>query len=397
MGFDEKKGYVPIPPDMNPHRDAMREKYLGIKSSPSPVKVEGKKQEVTSEIFVSHAVKDKVIANSFVDIILDQGLSVHINQIFCVSTDGAKIKSGEDWRNSIKEHILSAKIIFMLISPNFKESEVCLNEMGAAWVTNAVVIPLIIDPINYKTVGVIQEPTQIEKLLDEKSLDRIKDIVQEKLSIPPALIKSDRWTAKKTEFLLGLKKHLESSPFDIPVDRSAFQQLQKDKENLEKTVEGLINEKSELDILIKELVQAKDKSEVAIILKKNNPSTQYQEFDELCSAATKLLNKQPPIINGIIFKDFSKKEIKIGFERLREDIDDAIANDFIDEDLDVKWHDTKEMQKIYDSLLDLDKFLTQHELKKEFFESFEDDYDVPLDLRNKGFWEKVLGVTILFN
>ena len=114
-----------------------------------------KHREMSRKIFISHAIKDKEIADAFVDVILHGALSVSIDEIFCVSTDGTKIKSGDDWRNSIRENIFSAKINFLLISPNYKESEVCMNEMGAAWMTDAIVLPLIIDPINYKTVGVI--------------------------------------------------------------------------------------------------------------------------------------------------------------------------------------------------------------------------------------------------
>ena len=397
MPFNNEKGYVELPPNMNPNYEATMEKYSGINKAPEQSTGTEKKQEMKIEIFVSHAVKDKEIADAFVDVILCGGLTVHVTQIFCVSTDGTKIKSGDDWRNSIKESIHSSKIIFMLISPNFKESEVCLNEMGAAWVSDATVVPLIIDPITYGTVGVIYQPTQIEKLLEEKSLDRIRDIVQEKLNISSSHIRSDRWTSKKTEFLIRVKKHLESTPFELPIDRDAFKKIVTANQVLEKTVESLIQEKTDLENLLREVEKTKDRTELAGVKKKLKPSTQYQEFEELCSNITKLLNKQAPVINGILFKDFSKKEIKIGFERFRGDIDEAVANDFIDEDLDVKWSDTKEMQKIYDSLSELEKFLSQHDLKKDFFESFEEDYDVPIDLRNKSFWEKVLGVSILFN
>ena len=173
-------------------------------------------------IFISHAIKDKEIVNAFVDLILLGALSVPLDQIFCVSTDGTKIKSGSDWRDSIKESLTNVKINFLIITANYKESEVCLNEMGAAWITNALVLPLIVEPINYKTVGVIQEPNQIEKLLDESSLDRIKDIIQDVLTIPSSLIRTDRWTVKKREFLSSVKRHLAANPFQLPMDRDAF-------------------------------------------------------------------------------------------------------------------------------------------------------------------------------
>lgn len=165
------------------------------------------------KIFVSHASKDEAIAKAFVDLILHGSLSVPINEIYCISADGTKIKSGDDWRTSIKSAIREVKINFLLITSNYKNSEVCLNEMGAAWVSDAKVIPLIIDPITYKTVGIIQETNQIEKLLDEMSLDRIKDVIQEELHIDNLQLRSDRWTAKKKEFLERVNHYLETNPF----------------------------------------------------------------------------------------------------------------------------------------------------------------------------------------
>lgn len=346
-------------------------------------------------IFISHATKDKEIIDAFVDIILHGALSVPIDKIFCVSTDGTKIKSGADWRDSINESLLSAKVNFLLITPNYKESEVCLNEMGAAWVTSATVLPLIIDPINYKTVGVIQEPNQIEKLLDEKSLDRIKDIVQEKLEIPTALIKSDRWTAKKKEFIIRVKKHLHATPFEIPMDRDTFNDLIKEKADLEATVNSLIEEKSELQSLVSELKKAKDKTEVAAIIKKKNPSSQFEDFEELCNIVKKRLAQNDSIINGIIFKSYSRKEVTIKWEGNRDEIDEALANDFIDEDLDVKWETTKEMRKIREALDEVSKFL-ENNLKDDFYDSYDENFDAPMEISNKKFWEEVFEATISF-
>jgi hypothetical protein len=347
-------------------------------------------------VFVSHATKDKEIIDAFVDIILVGGLSVPIDEIFCVSTDGTKIKSGADWRNSINESLLSAKINFLIITPNYKESEVCLNEMGAAWVTDAEILPLIVEPINYKTVGVIQEPTQIEKLLDEKSLDRIRDIVQEKLEIPTTKIKSDRWTAKKIEFLHTVKKYLENASFQIPMDRDAFNGLIKEKGALEKTVTNLIKEKEELKTLVNELKKAKDKDEVAVVLKKRNPSTQFKDFQELCKTVKQKLIQNDAIINGIIFKSYSGKELTIKWQNNKDKIDEALANDFIDEDLNVKWEATREMKEIKGALAELATFLAKN-LKDEFHDSFEEHFDAPIDINNKKFWEEVLKIPISFN
>jgi len=356
-------------------------------------KVKEEKAKEGKTIFISHAIKDKDIIEAFVDLILHGALSVQIDKIFCISTDGTKIKSGSDWRNSIKENLLNAKINFLFITPNYKESEVCLNEMGAAWVTSATVLPLIVDPINYKTVGIIQEPNQIEKLLDEKSLDRIKDIVQEKLEIPSTLIKSERWTAKKKEFLVRVKKHLANNSFEVPMDRNAFTSLLKEKDDLDKTVENLIEEKKDLESLIKDLKKTKDKTEVTAIIKSRKPSSEFQEFEELCSVVMDQLATNNSIINGIIYKTYSGKKLDIQWQGNESELDEALANDFITEGLEADWHTTKKMRNIKKALDKVSEYI-EGDLNDDFFESFDQTYDSPMEMGNKSFWEEVFEASI---
>lgn len=357
--------------------------------------IEYQHEKVGKTVFISHASRDKEIVDAFIDLILHGALSVPIDEIFCVSTDGTKIESGADWRDSINESLLSAKVNFLIITPNYKESEVCLNEMGAAWVTSATVLPLIVEPISYKTVGIIQEPNQIEKLLDEKSLDRIKDIIQEKLDISPALIKSDRWTVKKKEFLIRLTKYIDSNPFQIPMDREGFDKLLKEKFDLENTVDNLIQEKSELEDLIKQLKSAKDNKEVSEIIKNRKPSSQFQEFIESCQIVKKQLNKNSSIINGIIFKSYTGKELTIKWEGNNGEIDEAYANDLIDDELNVRWEETTEMRKMKNAIDKVREFLDK-DLDDDFIELFEKNFKAPMSIGNKMFWEELFDAEISF-
>ncbi len=385
MSFNIEKGYVPIPDNKNSKR----------RTSANQGPDTNRFKDMGKKIFISHSGKDKDIAEAFVDLILHGGLSVPINEIFCTSTEGTKIKSGDDWRKSIKNNIGSAKINFLIISPNYKESEVCLNEMGAAWMTDSIVLPLIVPPINLKTVGVIQEPNQIEKLLDESSLDRIKDIVQAQIDIDNSLIKSDRWTSKKKEFIIRINSHLRTNPFEIPMDRDSFETLNKEKVDLEKTIEIIVEEKLELANLVEQLKLAKDKNEVSAIIGKRKKSTKFDEFQTLCNNVKDLLSNQDSIINGVIFKSYSGKEVKIGWEGNRDELDEALANDYIDEDLDIKWDATKEMRKIYKALQNVSSFINS-DLDEGFDKQYEENYGCPFDISNKKFWEDAFEADIRF-
>lgn len=270
-----------------------------------------------------------------------------------------------------------------------------MNEMGAAWVTGAKVLPLIVEPINYKTVGVIQEPNQIEKLLDENSLDRIRDIVQEELEIPAGQIKSDRWTVKKREFLSRAKKYLLTNPFSTPMDRVAFEKLEKDNNELNQTIDSLIEEKAALENLIEDLKKAKDKDEVKEIVKQHKPNSDFEDFEAAVEKTKKQLSKFSGIVRGIIFKEYTGKDIKINWENYREDIDEAVAEDYITDELDADWDTTPEMQEIYKSLNEISEILARR-LEDTFYEQFKEEYKAPLKLDNKTFWEKVFFVSVLF-
>lgn len=348
------------------------------------------------QIFISHSGKDEQIIRDFVDLILNGGMNIPSNKIFCTSLEGMKIVSGDDWRNSILDSLKSAKINLLIITPNYKESEVCMNEMGAAWISDGKVIPLIVEPINYKTVGVIQEPIQIEKLLNETSLDNIKDELQKHLEIPSESIPSARWTVKKKEFLIKVKDYLKQNPFDKPLDKKEFDSIVKDKADLETTITSLISEKNDLEKLVEKLKDAKDKSEVKEILIEHSDNSEYEEFKFLSQSVSDLFSDFHPIINGIIFKTYSRKYLDIKTFAYTEYIDDALAYDFINDELNADFNTTLKMRKINSALEKLQSFM-ESALSEEFYNQYDNAYDEPFALDNRSFWEEVLGINIFLS
>ncbi|MCH7972406.1 MAG: toll/interleukin-1 receptor domain-containing protein, partial [Bacteroidetes bacterium] len=140
--------------------------------------------ESKKRIFISHSNLDEKITNDFVNKILQNGLGINpIKDVFCTSVEGLKIRSGEDFRKNIKQNIISTDIVILLISVNYKKSEICLNEMGACWVLGKRVIPIIIPPINYKTVGAITEPLQCLNLLTDSGINQLCDELIEDMKI----------------------------------------------------------------------------------------------------------------------------------------------------------------------------------------------------------------------
>ncbi len=128
----------------------------------------------SGKIFISHSNKDKVLVQKFIDHVLMLGLGIKREEIFCTSLDGMGIKSGEDFKKAIYTELEGAKAVFQIITKNYKSSEVCLNEMGAAWLMKSTVIPLVAPPFNYD-IGFIHASTQQLRLQEKNDLLKLYD------------------------------------------------------------------------------------------------------------------------------------------------------------------------------------------------------------------------------
>ncbi len=127
------------------------------------------------KIFISHSSKDLFIVESFVEIILRLGLNIHTERIFCSSMEGHGVQSGEYIPDRLKEEIKKSIIAFLFISKNYKSSEICLNELGAAWVSleKTNVIPILLPGTDFKELGFLDVGRYGVKLYEKAGLTRL--------------------------------------------------------------------------------------------------------------------------------------------------------------------------------------------------------------------------------
>ncbi len=139
------------------------------------------------KIFISHSSKDIEIIEGFVNKILGNGLGFDIEEskqdIYFTSIEELGIKTGLDFRKSIKDHLLNANIVLLFLSENYRSSEICLNEMGASWAYEKTIFPLIIPPMNFKSVGMLMGINECVKLDDENRLLKVCDELNEKFQL----------------------------------------------------------------------------------------------------------------------------------------------------------------------------------------------------------------------
>ena len=88
-----------------------------------------------NKIFVSHSSKDIPLVKLFVEQILKLGIGIPSERIFCTSMEGHGVKSGEYIPDRLRDEIRKSCLAILFVSKNYKTSEICLNEMGAAWAT----------------------------------------------------------------------------------------------------------------------------------------------------------------------------------------------------------------------------------------------------------------------
>lgn len=347
------------------------------------------------EVFISHSKKDEEIARCFVDDILIGCLDFHHSEIYCTSIDGMKPKSGEDWRNSIKEALETSKVIILIITPNYKSSEICLNEMGAAWMTGKPIIPLIVEPITYKTVGILQEVKQIEKLNDQTSLDRVKDIIESIFGDIKEKAKSDRWTKKKQEFLTKLEVYLEDNEFDPPVTVDIVQGLNDEVKTLKVNNKDNIREIKRLEKAVVEFTKLKDAEDVKEVKKQLGFTNEKDEFENLLERLSTALKKFHPSIITFIYNTYAGKKLIVDFQTYEHKIEEALSRDYLNDDYEAKWYDTPEMEEVYNALLELDDFLTK--VKVEVLSEIEAEYGCNIKLTNLTFWEEVINIDLKYD
>lgn len=155
-------------------------------------------QPTLKKIFISHASKDSEIVNVFIDKILNLGLNIDPNDIAYTSRTETGVTNGDSIVQYIKDNISNCDFVFFIISENYRNSEVCLNEMGAAWATNRTIKILLLPDVGFESIGWLYGVTKGDKINESDALDAIYDDFSEKYN---SKIKLTSWNRNKSEFI----------------------------------------------------------------------------------------------------------------------------------------------------------------------------------------------------
>ena len=149
-------------------------------------------------IFISHASKDNELIGKFVDLIFLLGMGIDSEIIAYTSREDTGVPAGESIPQFIQDNIACADIVLLMISDNYKSSEVCLNEMGAAWALNKHIIQILLPNTSFDKLGWLCSLDKALKIDDANSLDGLCEVFTDKLDIG---IKLSAWSRNKATFL----------------------------------------------------------------------------------------------------------------------------------------------------------------------------------------------------
>lgn len=128
-----------------------------------------------AKVFISHSSKDKDVVLLFKESILKVGIGLSDDDIFCTLSPETGVPVGENIPECIKKNLRGCDCTFLMISENYKGSEVCLNEMGAAIVLGKKVVPMILYNYGFDKVGWLIDRDLCARIDDSERLDEIRD------------------------------------------------------------------------------------------------------------------------------------------------------------------------------------------------------------------------------
>ncbi len=111
------------------------------------------------------------------------------------------IKNGEDIRHHIQTNIRLADFSFLLISKNYKASEICLNEMGAVWAYDNNVRLYLLPDIDFPNIGWLCDTRQAEKINNPVALDKLYTDLTNYYGISHRF---DSWSRHRQDFVNNL-------------------------------------------------------------------------------------------------------------------------------------------------------------------------------------------------
>lgn len=335
---------------------------------------------MSKSIFVSHAVKDKDLVKEIVSLIED-GMGVPEDEIFCSSLDGYGIPTGENFVTHIKSQLIKPKIVVLVLTPAYFESKFCISELGAAWIMSHTRFPILVPPLQYSDVKDVILGVQVAKVDDDIKYNELLGSIRSSIALTAK--SQTKWDLKRRAFLKSLDPILKNI---LPPTLISYDKYQATIEQLEEAKAELDASEEEIRALKERLTATealKDKTEVAALSAEFDKSEITEKFNKMIGE----IKKCKSVIRGkevfkFILSKYYGKPYKIDWYYDRSEFENAVRYGFIDTDDDGRalWSKQK-MKNLHTLLKTIDQFVVEN---AEYLRSVE---DIPLETGDQDFWE----------
>jgi len=245
-----------------------------------------KPNQNSPKIFISHSSADEAIVKAFMEKILLLGCQFSQKDIFC-TLDHTAIRTGEDFRNVIVENMKACDYIICMISDNYKKSEVCQIELGAAWAFEGKrVLPFKFPNVKFTELGFLNVVKQAADITDSSKLDEL-------------YVELSEYYDLKQDFLLFNKR------------KEDFIKVIKDK--VELVQPGSTMTANVTKDVVKDVVKERtDKQQVILELIKVNPTLSINEMSKKTGLSMRTIHEYLASLHekGILTREGGRKDGK---------------------------------------------------------------------------------------
>ncbi len=185
-------------------------------------------------VFISHSYKDIAFVEALVDLL--EGIGLDENTLFCSSIPGYWINLGKDIYKALLSLFTDRSLYVIFVqSPNFYNSPVSLNEMGAAWALKTNYCSILTHEMEFSAMTAVVNSHEVAIKVNNADakprLTELKNSILEFLGKPS--ISDIFWERKRDKFLQAVDPSYSDSSSSHSITEE-YQQLMIEKMKHEK-------------------------------------------------------------------------------------------------------------------------------------------------------------------
>lgn len=258
-------------------------------------------------VFVSHATVDKPIVDELVNL-MSMGMKVPPDHIYQSSHPGRGTPPGDDLIKTVRKHLGSAKVVILMLTPNYFNSVYCLGEMGATWfLGRRKTFPLILPDMKPETIAGFLRTRDMGRIDDGDRLNLLYSVVSRSLALPQNVVD---WDQERARFLRNLRNVLIQVPGPTSVPGEDHENVKAQRDNALMEKEELRSKLAEKDKIIQQILAAKSLDEANRLATKSteNSDAEYAAFKAIIARLRQELGSLPSTVVDVLHADYCGKD-----------------------------------------------------------------------------------------